>query len=77
MEPLELETVFIRSYPNYNLMGRIKKEDLEQYNKTHNEKLIIYRFCELANNRGIKHDYKQVKKTMFVSGRLDRRKSKW
>lgn len=39
-------SVLLKVYPKYKLYGRLKKSDLEKYNKTHDESLIIYKYCE-------------------------------
>ena len=77
MEYPEIETVFIRSYPEYNLMGRIKKEDVEEFNKTKNESLILYKFCESIHKSSIEHDYDEIKRQAEASKRLDRKKTYW
>lgn len=37
--------IILRCYPHYILLGRILEKDVEEFLKTHNESLILYRFC--------------------------------
>ena len=39
-------SVEIFQYPTYTLMGRIRTADVEKYQQTLDETLIIYRYCE-------------------------------
>ena len=52
-------SVLLKTYKYYKLYGRIKKADLEEYNKTKDESLIVYRYCTNELNKTIK-DYRTL-----------------
>lgn len=58
--------VVLRVYQTYTLLGRINIKDVHKWNETHDENLIIYKFCENVYNFDIP-DYKAI---------LDARKSR-
>ena len=37
--------IILRYYPTYILLGRILERDVEEFLQTHNEDLLLYRFC--------------------------------
>jgi hypothetical protein len=41
--------IVLKKYPTYTLLGRIAKKDIKLFEKTHDESLILYKFC--ANGR--------------------------
>lgn len=43
------EDILIKVYPTYQLYGRIYTKNKAQYEKTHDDDLILYKFC----NNGI------------------------
>lgn len=38
--------VLLKDYPTYKLYGRILEKNLEEFNKTKDEALILYKFCK-------------------------------
>ena len=38
--------VILKKYPNFYLLARLYKEDEEEFLRTHDEDLIIYKFCQ-------------------------------
>ena len=51
--------VLIHTYKTYKLYGRIKVKNVEEWNKTHDKKYILYRFCINERSEEIP-DYKDV-----------------
>lgn len=51
--------VVLRVYDTYTLLGRINLKDLPKWEQTHNEELVLYRFCENVYNFNIP-DYKAI-----------------
>lgn len=39
-------SVLLKVYPNYKLYARVKQKDLEKFNETKDESLILYKHCE-------------------------------
>lgn len=73
MQEFKVTDVIIKAYPTYILYGRVKEDDLDEYHKTHNEDLILYKYCmngvrnvqdytkiipHLSKNTGYKHRIK-------------------
>lgn len=54
-------SVLLAIYPHYKIYGRVKKDDLEKFNKTKDESLIIYRYCENTPDKELKDYYNMYK----------------
>lgn len=50
-------SVLLKVYPKYKLYGRVKQVDLEKYNNTQDESLILYKYCVNEPNKAIKDYY--------------------
>lgn len=37
--------IILKKYPRFTLLGRIKVKDIPEFKRTHDESLIIYKFC--------------------------------
>lgn len=52
-------SVLLKTYPKYKLYGRVKQVDLEKYNNTQDENLILYKYCINESDKTIK-DYRTL-----------------
>ena len=52
-------SILIKIYPTYRLYGRLAQSNLEEYRKTHNDKLLLYKFCENVYDFTVP-DYKAI-----------------
>ena len=46
LTPAPKTSIEIFQYPTYTLMGRIRVSDVEKYQQTLDDSLIIYKYCE-------------------------------
>lgn len=62
LNPEPKTNVILKVYDTYTLLGRILQKDLDKWNKTHDPKLILYKFCENVYKQHIP-DYKGILET--------------
>lgn len=50
-------SVLLKTYPKYKLYGRVLEVNLDKFNKTKDESLIIYKYCKNEPNMILKDYY--------------------